>query len=236
MSLSVSRWATVVPERIHLVMWGAADQARVNRPILQDMGCEVVALVDDTPDFESPFVDVPLFNGWKEFSAWIVTQNASSLGFVVAIGNPYGHVRCSLHDRLTAAGLTAVSFADPTALICRSAVIGEGLQVMPMAIIHNDAVVHRQCLVNSRALVEHDCVLEEGVEIGPGAILCGRVHVGANSWVGAGATIRPRIRIGRNSIVGAGAVVVSDVPDDVVVVGVPARPISSRSFSSTVQT
>lgn len=35
--------------------------------------------------------------------------------------------------------------------------------------------------------------------------------------------VRQDIRIGENAIVGAGAVVVKDVPDGVVVVGVPAR-------------
>ncbi len=213
-------------------MWGAADQARVNRPILQGMGCEIVALVDDTPDHVSPFADVPLFNGWKGFSSWLAKQNPSSLGFVVAIGNPYGHIRCRLHDRLSVAGLQPASFADPTALICGSAMVHDGLQMMPMALIHNDVVVHRQCIVNTKALVEHDCVLEEGVEIGPGAVLCGRVQIGANTWIGAGATIQPGVRIGRDSIIGAGAVVVSDIPEGVVAVGIPARPIPGSTTVS----
>ena len=107
---------------------------------------------------------------------------------------------------------------------------------MPGAIVHNEAVIGRQCILNTRSLVEHDCVLEEGVEIGPGATLAGRVHVGANTWIGTGASVRPRIRIGRNSIVGAGAVVVSDIPDDVIAVGVPAKPMADRTPSSVRST
>ena len=206
-------------------MWGAADQARVNRPILEDSGCEIVALVDDTPGLVSPFEGVRLLHGWDGFCNWLRGEDISQLGFVIAIGNPYGHIRCALHDRMIGAGLRPVSFADSTALIRNNAVLGEGLQVMAQAVIHNEARIDRQCIVNTKALVEHDCVLEPGVEIGPGAILCGRVHVGANTWIGAGATIRPRIRVGNNSIIGAGAVVVSDIPDGVVAVGVPAKPL-----------
>jgi sugar O-acyltransferase (sialic acid O-acetyltransferase NeuD family) len=206
-------------------MWGAADQARVDRPILEDLGARVVVLVDDTPGLTSPFPKVPIAFGWDGFSRWLSTDNASKLGFVIAIGNPYGHVRCALHDKLVRAGLVPVSFADGTASVSDSASLGEGLQVMPHAIVHQDARIGRQCIVNTMALVEHDCVLEEGVEIGPGAILCGRVTVGANSWVAAGATVRPRIRIGANSIIGAGAVVVKDIPDNVIAVGSPAVPV-----------
>jgi sugar O-acyltransferase (sialic acid O-acetyltransferase NeuD family) len=224
----LKQWQDINPAFKRIVMWGAADQARVNRPILEALGCKVEVLVDDTPGLVSPFNGVPLVHGWEGLCKWLSNENAAELGFVLAIGNPYGHVRSALNARLIEIGLTPVSFSDKTALISSSAVYAEGLQVMPQALVHNDVRIHRQCIINTKALVEHDCELESGVEIGPGAVLCGRVHVGANTWIGAGATIRPRVRIGKNTIVGAGAVVVSDIPDGVVVVGVPAKSLPNR--------
>lgn len=44
-----------------------------------------------------------------------------------------------------------------------------------------------------------------------------------DAWIGAGAMIMRGVRIGERSIVGAGAIVTRDVPDDVIVVGNPAR-------------
>lgn len=41
--------------------------------------------------------------------------------------------------------------------------------------------------------------------------------------VGANTTVLPGVRIGRNSLIGAGSVVVSDIPDNSVAVGNPAR-------------
>ena len=48
---------------------------------------------------------------------------------------------------------------------------------------------------------------------------------GDNVYVAANATVVGNIRIGSNVIIGAGAVVTKDVPDNVVVVGNPARVI-----------
>lgn len=228
----MKQWQEVVPALKRIVMWGAADQARVNRPILEALGCKVEVLVDDTLGLVSPFNEVPLVHGWKGLCRWLSGHNASEMGFVLAIGNPYGHVRASLNARLIEIGLTPISFSDKTALISSSAVYGDGLQVMPQALVHNDVRMHGQCIVNTKALVEHDCELESGVEIGPGAVLCGRVHVGCNSWIGAGATVKPRIRIGKNTIVGAGAVVVSDVPDGAIVVGSPAKSLPNYKLQT----
>lgn len=232
--MTAGRWTSIRPSRQKLVVWGAGDQCRVNLPILHSLGCQISAFIDDTLGLASPLANVPCLQGQAAFRDWLTRQSDKNLGFVIAIGNPYGHIRCQLHDRLKGMGLEPVSFADPTALLCSSACMGDGLQVMPAAIIHNDVEIHRQCIVNTRSLVEHDCVLEEGAEIGPGATLCGRVTVGAHSWIGAGATVRPRIRIGRNAIVGAGATVVSDIPDGAVVVGTPARIIPGKTTASAL--
>ena len=217
------RWQKVPVERKHLLIWGASDQCRVNYRLLKSLGCQIRALIDDTPNKSSPFFNVPIYAGEKGFETFLKTSRKKNLGFVVAIGNPFGSVRLKLHNLMKDKGLTAISFADPTALICKSAAFGEGLQVMPTAIIHNNVEIGTQCIINTGAIVEHDCVLKDGVEIGPGAVLCGRVHVGRNSWICANATVRPRVVIGDNSIIGAGAVVVTDIPSNVVAVGVPAR-------------
>ena len=211
--------------RNRLIIWGASDQCRVNCHILHQCGFQIAALIDDTVNMISPLPNVPIYLGLQGLETFLESSNAEDYGFVVAIGNPFGHVRMKLHKLMKRRGLIPVSFSDPTSLICQTVVFEEGLQVMPYAVIHNDVIIGKQCIINTRALVEHDCILNDGVEIGPGAVLCGRVNVGRNSWVGANATIRQRVTIGENSIIAAGAVVVMDIPSNVVAAGVPARVI-----------
>ena len=65
------------------------------------------------------------------------------------------------------------------------------------------------------------------LEPGEQLLLRGRVILQEDSFVGMGATILPGVTVGRGSVVGAGSVVTSDVPDDTVVGGSPARPLVS---------
>ncbi len=50
------------------------------------------------------------------------------------------------------------------------------------------------------------------------------VVIGAGAFVGVQSVILPGVTVGANAIIGAGSVVTSNVPSDVIVAGVPARP------------
>lgn len=49
------------------------------------------------------------------------------------------------------------------------------------------------------------------------------IVIGDNVWIGVNAVVLPGVTIGNNVIVAAGAVVNSDIPDNVMVAGVPAK-------------
>ena len=94
------------------------------------------------------------------------------------------------------------------------------------AVLQADSFVGMGSILNTGCSVDHDSQLADGVHICPGARLAGEVYVGARSWIGIGSSVIQQVRIGSDVIVGAGAAVVSDVPNQVTVVGVPARILS----------
>jgi acetyltransferase-like isoleucine patch superfamily enzyme len=51
------------------------------------------------------------------------------------------------------------------------------------------------------------------------------VSIGDGSWLGHGTVVLPGVTIGRHVVVGANSVVTSDLPDNCVAAGVPARVI-----------
>ncbi len=78
-------------------------------------------------------------------------------------------------------------------------------------------------IVSGYASFGANCRIRTGVVVGlknvdePGA-----PQIGNNVDIGTGAKLLGNIRIGNNVIIGANAVVISDVPDDSIAVGVPA--------------
>ena len=97
------------------------------------------------------------------------------------------------------------------------------------------SVIGDHVIINTGANIDHDCDLASGCHVAPNAALAGEISVGENVFIGTNATILPGLRIGKNSCVGAGAVVTKDVPPDVVVVGNPARQISSNINQAWIQ-
>jgi acetyltransferase-like isoleucine patch superfamily enzyme len=97
------------------------------------------------------------------------------------------------------------------ALVYQPATLGNGVFVGPAAVLTND--------LNPRA-VEVDGRPKSVANWTPVA-----VHVGEGASLGARSVCVAPLTVGRWAMVGAGAVVVADVPDFALVVGVPARRI-----------
>jgi serine O-acetyltransferase len=102
--------------------------------------------------------------------------------------------------------------------IPRSCQIGAGLRIY-----------HFGCLIiNPGTVIGKDCTLRHGVTIGTRIEDNDAPVLGDNVDIGAGAKILGRIRIGNNVSIGANAVVITDIPDDCIAVGVPAKAIPKK--------
>jgi sugar O-acyltransferase (sialic acid O-acetyltransferase NeuD family) len=115
------------------------------------------------------------------------------------------------------------TLVHPTAVVHGSVSLGAGSVVFAGAVIQPDAELGAHVILNTGASIDHDCRIGDHVHIAPGVRLAGDVQLGHGAFIGIGAVVIPGIRIGANTTVGAGAAVVTDLPNDVTAVGVPAR-------------
>lgn len=93
-------------------------------------------------------------------------------------------------------------------------------------------IEHHGCIViHGASVIGNDCLIRHGVTLGNSgkADPLGAPTLGNSVEVGAGAKLLGRISIGDNVIIGANSVVIRDVPNDTVVGGIPAKPLTSTS-------
>lgn len=142
--------------------------------------------------------------------------------FILGIGNP--HVRFQLAEKFRSWGGKLISAISSHAWIGTFNVhLGEGLNIMPLAIITEEVSIGNGTLVHSHSSIHHDCTVGEYCEILPGSRILGNVTIGDYSSIGSGAVVLPKIKIGSRVRIGAGAVVTKDIGDGLTVKGVPAR-------------
>ena len=163
----------------------------------------------------------PILKSEKEAQEFLISTNTT---FTLGIGNPV--LRYKLYKKFKHLGGEFSSTISPFSLMGNYQVeIGTGTNILPSVTISNSVVIGKGCLIYSGVTITHDCQIQKFVEISPNATLLGNVRVGAFCHIGASATILPKLTIGKNVIVGAGAVVTKDIPDNSMVVGVPAKVI-----------
>lgn len=209
-----------------LAIVGTGGMAREARQIVDDLnadggGWNLLGFVDDRPGLAGSVIDdLPVLGGRN----WLAH---ASVAFVLAVGKPADRWR---FDRL----VTGAQGKEPIALIHPAASVGQRVQIGPGSIVAQGVVlttdirVGRLVILNVGATLAHDDDVGDFATLAPGVHVAGAVNLGEGVDLGIGSTVIQGLTVGRWSIVGAGAAVVSDVPANVTVVGVPARVIKER--------
>jgi sugar O-acyltransferase (sialic acid O-acetyltransferase NeuD family) len=141
--------------------------------------------------------------------------------FTIGIGNPI--LRKKLMGDFEAIGGIFTSTLSPLARIGNFGnIIEEGCNIMTGTIITTDIIIKKGTLINLNCTIGHDSIIGSFVEMSPGVHVSGNCTIGEYSVLGTNATVLPRVTVGKNVIVGAGSVVTKDIPDNCLVIGVPA--------------
>lgn len=153
----------------------------------------------------------------------------------IRLVNGLGSVGSNVHRRrvfqsFKNKGYFFANIIHPSAVIAPDVLMGEGVQVMAGTIIQTGSRIGENTIVNTRASVDHDCIIGSHVHLAPGVVLSGGVQVEEGVHIGTGATVIQGIRIGKNSIVGAGSLVIKDIPEETISLGVPARVVNNEKL------
>jgi sugar O-acyltransferase (sialic acid O-acetyltransferase NeuD family) len=143
--------------------------------------------------------------------------------FVLGIGNP--KIRRVLFEKFIKWGGVPYTIIADNALVGNfQTEIREGVCILSNSVVESTVKIGLGTLINLNVTITHGSQIGKFCEISPGVLVLGNCIIGDEVFLGAGSVILPKRKIGNNVIIGAGAVVTKDVPDNNVVVGIPAKP------------
>lgn len=194
----------------NLVIFGAWFLSDVIEELAEETGWNVLGRVDPEPP--------PHIQSLEKLPDNIVC--------IVAIGD--NQQREYVTKQLNSRCRNIVSLIHPTAIISRSAHTGTGSYIGENASIRTGSTLGNSVFVNANAVISHHSQIGDFVTFGPNSAVASKSKIGARSLIGVGASIRPGSVIGDDCTIGAGSVVVSDVVDNSIVIGNPARIIGDN--------
>lgn len=152
----------------------------------------------------------------------VLNEFDSSTNICIAIGN--AKLRKKVIEKIKKIKqFEFPNLIDPSAIIDESR-IGKGNIICANNIFTVDYKIKDFCIINLACTIGHDVILDSYVTVYPGVNISGNTMINECVEIGTGSCIIQGKVINKNSIIGAGASVIRDIDEDIVAVGVPAKP------------
>jgi len=137
-------------------------------------------------------------------------------------------VRIMLVQKLQKEDFLFPNIVHPSAFVSPTAALGFGNFVKARSIIETKTVIGNCCIIDNGVTIAHDNRIADGCHLAPGVSMGSNITIGEGTIVGTGASISTRISIGANVVIVPGASVLTNVDDNSVMGGVPARVLGKR--------
>jgi len=189
---------------------------------------DLIGFFDDDP--KSSIVNGhKVLGGINELNRW-----GSLLNLVLALGMP--KTRKNVKEKIVNEKVIFPVLIHPSVIMGSKGLIaiGDGSIICAGNILTTNIKIGKQVILNLACTVGHECEIGDFSSFMPACNISGEVKVGKENFWGTGAKVINRKIIGDNVIVGAGSVIIDDLPDDVTVVGVPAKVIKKKINSPQI--
>ena len=204
---------------------GSGAQGRVVHDILAETrNISDILFIDEDPKLFNKSINGSKIVGDLKY---LLRQNPARIQAQIALGNPV--LRLHIAEKIRKKGIRLINVIHPSAVIVKSAVIGAGNMIGANAVINSNTKIGNNNIINTAAVVEHDCVIEDGTSISPKALIGGRVAIKKGAFICSSAVVLPRRMIGEFAVVAAGSLVIKDVKDKTLVMGLPAKLVEKLS-------
>lgn len=135
--------------------------------------------------------------------------------YILGIGDM--SIRRKVIDEYLTKGAKFETIIHPTALISKSAKIGQGSLIAHNVSIGPKASIGNFCVINSRSTIGHDSIIGENNFISPQVVVGGFAKIGNENMLGTNSCVIPKINIGNFNKIMAGMPILNNVKNNEIV-------------------
>ena len=141
---------------------------------------------------------------------------------IIGIGYNHMKLRNDLFNRFEKT-IPFGTMIHSSCIIDKSAKLGKGTIIYPGCNIDMNAEIGNNCLLYNGCIIAHDSKVSNNTIFSPGVKIAGFCKIGKNIILGIGTIISDHIIIANDVKTGAGAVVVKNLDESGLYIGIPAR-------------
>lgn len=185
---------------------------------------EINFLDDSLPTRGNFFINnIPAYNKDSLSFQKILGSNDE---FLIANGEP--SVRKNLFKSLSLDKKKFAKVICPSSIVSPSARLSNGIIISPQCSVQSQSRLGKNIFLNTQSVIGHNAKIGAHTVVSSKVNIGGNVLIGLSSYIGMGAQIKEGVRIGSNTIIGMGSVVYNDIPDNMIALGNPARPMKKN--------
>jgi len=180
----------------------------------------ILGFIDDNSDLHGSKINgFPVLGG----TDWLIENHNDEIGGVIAIGEP--KIKKIIADKLENGKVKFVNAIHPSVIMGDYIELGKDVIICAGSILTVNIKICNHVIININSTIGHDTVIDDYCSIMPTVKINGNNNLREGVYVGTGAAFIHQVSVGKWTTIGAGAVVVNDIPESVVAVGVPAKVI-----------
>ena len=152
-----------------------------------------------------------------------VNRYKDNLEISMGVGEPA--TREKLYVKVENDGIGLATLIHPDVYIPNTTKIGKGVTIQYGCFISCNVEIGDYVYIQPQVNVGHDDRLKKGCMVSGLSNLAGNVEIGEYTYIGLSVAIKEGITIGNYSIIGMYSSVHKDIPEEIIAIGNPARPM-----------
>jgi len=205
--------------RKKLAFIGAGSHADAVFPLLDQLNYQLVGYFDDKTARQHD--GFPVLGRIEDVEKALLSGNIERVFITIGDNKKRAEVFNWLKPHFYTRFINIIS--NTANIISPESICGRGNFIANNAFVGAKVEIDDNCIVNTGAIVEHHTKVGPHVNLSPNSTINGLCKIGEGSYIGSSSVIIQVKSVAPWSVVGAGAVVVCDIHENGIYIGVPAK-------------